>query len=290
MKRDGTNSSPTTATDIATTSIEVDTDKKSIKYVSDEALRQKSESKALQTAHGYWQRLKYQMCVSKNGKYLSILFDRYCIIRGCDDKFMADMYRIALPLSFWEYTQYRYLQWSADTQLFAISSFSKDIIIYNDKGDQILAFNCANKAANAMIVGLVWRKYERHFWELIILFSDGALYHRSVEISHGNVINFEKHTRITHVQYPHTSIRKWVYDAMDYVDGAPNPYLVISCIPKKLLDTKPRQTRLGHAVMVLGFNNDTANQANLECVAKIGNTREMSYGSYPSNERIYAMQ
>ena len=105
-----------------------------------------------------------------------------------------------------------------------------------------------------------------------------------------SLLNFEKHTRITHVQYPHTSIRKWVYDAMDYVDGAPNPYLVISCIPKKLLDTKPRQTRLGHAVMVLGFNNDTANQANLECVAKIGNTREMSYGSYPSNERIYAMQ
>ena len=48
-----------------------------IKYVSDEALRSQSEIKSLETKNGYWQRLRYQLNVSPNGKYVAILFDRY---------------------------------------------------------------------------------------------------------------------------------------------------------------------------------------------------------------------
>ena len=345
-----------------------------IKYVSDEAIRSQKEHKSLETKNGYWQQLRYQSNLSDNGQYLAILFDRYCVIRGQRNNFSIDLCKISLPVAFWEYTQFRYIKWSQNNELLAITSYNNDVIIYGYNFEQIDAFNYKQNT-KGNISGIIWRKYKREnienkniYWlELIILYDNGQLHRKSFGINNENkqVIDREKEVREVTIQYPHRKITKWIYDGIDYFENGENhnlSFMAISCLPIKLLDTKPRQTRLGHGTMLLRFdgeqiivikhynstipsnswfkvdsvcftmadrraklygrdinispdgkhilcldlrgnmelfkydnniNNNNINTNNineLELIAKIGNTREMSYGSYRSDSRIYCMK
>eukprot|EP01083_Nonionella_stella_P099414 279540_1 len=329
-----------------------------IKYMSDEANRSRKESQSLETCHGYWQRLRYQLSASPNGKYIAVLFDRYCVIRSDTNQFCDDVCRIALPISFWEFTQMRRMAWSGENELLAIASHNAHIVILDDKCDEIVAFKCDEDEAH--LSGLVWRKLKStngnksYGLQLIIMFENGRLHYRSLQVDSVTlqVIDFEQTTRTTSVQFPHSSVRKWIYDGIDCYECGNESYVAISCIPCKLLDTAPRQTRLGSGLMLLQFESEcdlivikhynsripsnsyfkvdsvcftmadrrcklrgrrvsiSADGKHILCVdlrgnmelfeydagqplelcGKMSNTREMSYGSYPSHSRIFDME
>ena len=63
------------------------------------------------------------------------------------------------------------------------------------------------------------------------------------------VYKCEGSTRYEEIEYPEK--KTWYYDNMCY--NAKNDHLIVSCLPDKLTDTKPRQTRCGHGIMFCNF-------------------------------------